>query len=513
MKLFSMGDRKWQERGRHFKNQCREHRHAAKHMDEKGTKRLRMTASSLDGRDFSNMDLENADFSFSSLKDINFDGANLRNAKLRFSALDRTTFRNADLRNADLSFSSLTDVDLTGASVEGANFSFTSQEKSFSWKDFSLIGIIQNQGWLGTLVAVILGATILYGINAISYFTAEIYFTNEPVRIKLYQYLVAQNVIAGVFTILLTQGITLWLDVFIKRAYVKHILLSLIVLIMNNLLSIAVYFFFGVSLVSDYRALYPNESAQSAPWYWYMWGPIIVANVFYYLSREGKQISRKISDQEYQLLNLEKLKTRAELNALQARINPHFLYNSLNSIASLVHEDPDKAEEMTLLLSKLFRYTTGRKTNDYFDTIENELEMVATYLQVEKVRFGDRLKFTVDVTDPALRELQVPKFILQPIVENAIKHGISKMAEQGEIVVMIYEQDDWLHLCVHDNGPSFADTMGAGYGIRSIQDKLKLLYGDEARLELHNEPRKSVNILIQKSAIVQSQQFSHAVPS
>ncbi|MCF2503564.1 histidine kinase [Dyadobacter sp. CY107] len=482
-------------------------------MDDKGTKRLRMTASSLDGRDFSNMDLENADFSFSSLKDINFDGANLRNAKLRFSALDRTTFRNSDLRNADLSFSSLTDVDLSGAKVEGANFSFTSQEKSFNWRDFNLIGIIQNQGWIGTLIAIILGATILYGINAISYFTAEIYFTDEPVRIKLYQYLISQNVVAGVFTILLTQGITIWLDVFISRTIVKHLILSVIVLIMNNLMSIVIYFFFGVTLVDNYRNLYPNEAAQNAPWYWYMWGPIIVANIFYFLSREGKQISRKISDQEYQLLNLEKLKTRAELDALQARINPHFLYNSLNSIASLVHEDPDKAEEMTLLLSKLFRYTTGRKTNDYFDTIENELEMVATYLHVEKVRFGERLRFTVEVTDPTLKELQVPKFILQPIVENAIKHGVSKMADQGQIVVKIYEENDWLHLCVHDNGPAFPDTMGAGYGIRSIQDKLKLLYGEEARLELHNEPRKSVNISIQKSAIVKNDQYNHAIPT
>lgn len=482
-------------------------------MEDKGTKRLRMTASSLDGRDFSNMDLENADFSFSSLKDINFDGANLQNAKLRFSALDRTTFRNSDLRNADLSFSSLTDVDLTGAKVEGANFSFTSQEKSFNWRDFNLIGIIQDQGWIGTLIAIILGATILYGINAISYFTAEIYFTNEPVRIKLYQYLISQNIVAGVFTILLTQGITIWLDVFISRTIVKHLILSVIVLIMNNLMSIVIYFLFGVSLVDKYKTLYPNEAAQDAPWYWYMWGPIIVANMFYFLSREGKQISRKISDQEFQLLNLEKLKTRAELDALQARINPHFLYNSLNSIASLVHENPDKAEEMTLLLSKLFRYTTGRKTSDYFDTIENELEMVATYLQVEKVRFGERLRFTVEVTDPALKELQVPKFILQPIVENAIKHGVSKMADQGQIVVKIYEENDWLHLCVHDNGPAFPDTMGAGYGIRSIQDKLKLLYGEEARLELHNEPGKSVNISIQKSAIVQNDQYNHAIPS
>ncbi|KAA6440538.1 histidine kinase [Dyadobacter flavalbus] len=470
-------------------------------MEDKGTKRLRMKASSLDGRDFSNMDLENADFSFSSLKDINFDGANLRNAKLRFSALDRATFRNTDLRNADLSFSSLSDVDLSEAMVEGANFSFTSHQKSLNKLDFNLIGAIQNQGWIGTLIAIVLGAIILYGINAIAFFTAEIYYTHEPVRIKLYQYLVSQNIIAGVFTILFTQQFTMWLDMLLDKVYIKHLLLSLAILILNNALSIAIYFFFGINIVRKYRIMYPSEAAQNAPWYWYMWGAIIVANTFYYFSRAGKQISRKISDQEYQLLNLEKLKTRAELDALQARINPHFLYNSLNSIASLVHDDPDRAEEMTLLLSRLFRYTTGRKTNDYFDTIENELEMVDTYLKVEKVRFGDRLKFNVEVTVAALKVLQVPKFILQPIVENAIKHGISKMAEQGNIVVKIYEKDNWLHLCVSDNGPAFPENMGAGYGIKSIQDKLKLLYGENARLELHNDPCKSVNISILKTAI------------
>ncbi|WP_229253670.1 histidine kinase [Dyadobacter sp. NIV53] len=474
-------------------------------MEEQPAKPLRMTASSLDGKDFSNMNLENADFSFSSLKDINFDGSNLRNAKLRFSTLDRTTFKNSDLRNADLSFSSLCDVDLTGAKVEGANFSFTSQDKSWNWQDFSLIGLIQNQGWIGTFVAITLGAIILYGINAIAYFTAEIVYTYEPIRVKLYQFLVVQNVAAGVVTILFTQAVSGWLDILIKKIAVRHLVLSVLVFFINNAISIGIYFIFGLGIVQKYQIMYPKESAQNAPWYWYMWGPIIIANAFYFLSRQGKRISRKISDQEYQLLNLEKLKTRAELDALQARINPHFLYNALNSIASLVHEDPDKAEEMTLLLSKLFRYTTGRNTEDYFDTIRNELEMVQTYLQVEKVRFGERLKFTVEVSDPDLNELHVPKFILQPIVENAIKHGVSKMADLGNIVVKIYEKDNWLHLCVHDNGPLFPDSMGAGYGIRSIQDKLKLLYGDNAKVELHNEPHKSVNISILKTAIDEHQ--------
>ena len=464
-------------------------------------KPLRMTGTSLEGRDFSNMNLEGADFSFSSLEGINFDGSNLRNAKIRFASLEKATFRNADLTNADMSFSSLTDTDMTGAKIEGANFSFSSQGKSFNWQDLKLIGLIQSQSWVGTLVAVFIGALMLYGTSAIMYFTLEIVYTSNPARVQLNQYLIAQNIIGGIFTVLIAQNMAVWLDTMIDKVFIRHLVLSIIIVFFFMTLSIGMYYGFGQRIFKEIQLQYPLEVAQNSGWYWYTLGPVVIANVFYYLARQGRQLSRKISDQEYQLLNLEKLKTRAELDALQARINPHFLYNSLNSIASLVHEDPDKAEEMTLLLSKLFRYTTGRKTSDYFDSIENELEMVQTYLQVEKVRFGDRLQFEVEVMDPELKNLFVPKFILQPIVENAIKHGIAKLADMGKIVVRIYQENGWLHLCVHDNGPMFSDTMGAGYGIRSIQEKLKLLYGEDARLELHNEPGKSVNISIQRVAV------------
>ena len=208
---------------------------------------------------------------------------------------------------------------------------------------------------------------------------------------------------------------------------------------------------------------------------------------------QGRQVTRKLSEQEFQLLNMEKLKTRAELDALQAKINPHFLYNALNSIASLVHEDPDKAESMTLHLSKLFRYTTGRD-GSHFSSLADEIDMVKTYLQVESVRFGDRLTFTISPITEAVSQTQIPQFLLQPVVENAIKHGIAKRADGGLIDIQITEDAGWLTLCVHDNGPAFPDTMGAGYGLRSIQDKLRLLYGEAATVTLQNDPKKQVII-------------------
>ena len=269
----------------------------------------------------------------------------------------------------------------------------------------------------------------------------------------------------------------------------------MLLILLSFAVSTGLYFLLGKEFI-DELSHRPNYYFQDAgPSYVYTLANLAIGNMFLYALRQGRQLSRKMTEQEFQLLNLEKLKTRAELDALQAKINPHFLYNALNSIASLVHEDPDKAEEMTLLLSKLFRYSTGRD-GSYTSSLADELDMVRTYLQVEHVRFGDRLLFGVTIADESLNTLQIPQFLLQPIVENAVKHGISKRAGPGRIDVKIYAQDDWLYLSVHDNGPPFPDEMGQGYGLRSIQEKLRLLYNDDAHVELQNDPYKQVLLAI-----------------
>ena len=173
------------------------------------------------------------------------------------------------------------------------------------------------------------------------------------------------------------------------------------------------------------------------------------------------------------------------------------MYNSLNSIASLVHSDPDKAEEMTILLSKLFRYTTDRN-NEYYSSITDELEIVKTYLSIEQVRFGDRLKFSIEL-EKGLEDFQIPRLLLQPIVENAIKHGISKISGEGKIEVKIFEKEENIILSVHDSGVLFPEEMASGYGLRSIQDKLRLIYKNEANLEIQNDEKyKAVIITIKK---------------
>ena len=238
---------------------------------------------------------------------------------------------------------------------------------------------------------------------------------------------------------------------------------------------------------------YPDAPTHQVHWAFYILGPLFVSNTFYYFQSQGQTLTRKLSEQEFQLLKLEGLKTQAELEALQAKINPHFLYNALNSIASLVHLDPDKAERMTMLLSKFFRYATSKK-DQYYDSVESELEIVQTYLEVEKVRFDERLNYTIDIRGEKLKTAKIPRFIIQPLVENAIKHAISKMPSMGEIRIEILQHHSFLYINLYDNGSAFPEQLDAGYGLQSIQDKLRLLCGESASMELINTPQKHVRL-------------------
>lgn len=229
-----------------------------------------------------------------------------------------------------------------------------------------------------------------------------------------------------------------------------------------------------------------------------------VALLYHWRTREQIQM-RKITEQEYQLLLLKELKTKAELEALQAKINPHFLYNALNSIASLVHEDPDKAEKMVLLLARFFRYSTQRSPH-YYHSLQAELEMVETYLEVEKVRYGPRLQYEIILADASLGACAVPSFLLQPLVENALKHGIAPRAEMGKVILRIEAQQDRLCICLHDNGSPFPESLLPGYGLQSTMDKLRLLGGKTAKIEFQNTPQKQVVLWLETKTFLKPKQ-------
>ena len=204
----------------------------------------------------------------------------------------------------------------------------------------------------------------------------------------------------------------------------------------------------------------------------------------------------KISAQNKNLKNIEgkALASEAELQAIHASVNPHFLYNSLNSIASLAKIDPEKTEAMAIALSNFYKYNTNRD-GEHITSISDEIEMIENYLNIEKIRFGNRLQYRIDVDKNALKK-KIPHFILQPLVENAIKYGYDEKKEIVSIQLEIIQKNTSLVITIFDSGQPFTDNLASGYGLKSVMIKLKLLFPDRHTINFINEPKKQVLIEI-----------------
>ncbi|HLK50851.1 MAG TPA: histidine kinase [Bryobacteraceae bacterium] len=179
----------------------------------------------------------------------------------------------------------------------------------------------------------------------------------------------------------------------------------------------------------------------------------------------------------------------AELKALKAQINPHFLFNSLNSISALATADPERAREMCLRLAEFLRATLNLAEEEIIP-VEQELTLARTYLEVEQVRFGDRLKFAESVA-PGCAACTVPSLILQPLVENAVKHGIAGLVEGGEIHLGADCRDGMLRITVdNDYDPDSAGNGRNGVGLANVRDRLKTIYQKEARISTQTGDRR-----------------------
>lgn len=201
-----------------------------------------------------------------------------------------------------------------------------------------------------------------------------------------------------------------------------------------------------------------------------------------------------ISKKDVELSRLNALNKQIELQSLQSKINPHFLYNALNSIAILTRYDAGKSEKMALALSDFFKYSLNKEQKEMVP-IREELKSVETYLEIEKVRFGDRLNYEL-ICQEDLIDSQIPQFLIQPVIENAVKHGVSKNSGSGLVRLEIRTDENRLEISVFDSGPDFPDEPISGYGIQSIQDKLNLIYGEKAYLRWGNIPHKRLIIIL-----------------
>lgn len=234
-----------------------------------------------------------------------------------------------------------------------------------------------------------------------------------------------------------------------------------------------------------------------------------LAGVFGFML-ETVRLQLKRQEQELIAHDLRLQTSRSELKALRAQINPHFLFNALNAIASLIHTDPLRADEAVEQLAEVFRYTLRRSDSDWAP-LDQELAFARAYLDVEQARFGQRLTCTID-SDHLPPVPQVPSMLLQTLIENAVKHGVSQTRGPGRIDVIVRSAADSITVEVRDNGPGLAEggaassradrrtagygrrRDGEGFGLRSVRERLAGHFGDRASLTLTRDEEAGMTV-------------------
>ena len=195
------------------------------------------------------------------------------------------------------------------------------------------------------------------------------------------------------------------------------------------------------------------------------------------------------TEQRALLLREERLKrllTEAELKALRTQVDPHFLFNTLNTIADLISTNREQAERMTERLAECFRYALAKHSRD-LSTLDEELDFARHYLAIEQVRFGDRLRVDLSRGDATGSEA-VPSLLLQPLLENAIRHGLAPVRKGGCVSVQAHREGERLHLRVEDDGVGLRQTNSAGVGLRNVQERLRTMYPQAAEFLIGERP-------------------------
>jgi two-component system, LytTR family, sensor kinase len=263
---------------------------------------------------------------------------------------------------------------------------------------------------------------------------------------------------------------------------------SLYTLIVNQFASILIILLIWLGLsftvlknIFDAYGKYQDFLDGSIPW------RLISGTLFYfmlvlvyYLFIYSQNLQDKIRDES----RLNEAVRESELNLLKSQINPHFLFNSLNSISSLTITDPSKAQEMTIKLSDFLRYSVAQNDTG-FTTLEMEVNNIGKYLDIEKTRFGSKLSYTFDIPESCWK-FEIPVMILQPLYENAVKHGVYESTGEVSIRTVAVLNKNLLEISIENNfEPGAPSRKGAGIGLKNIRERMKLIYHDDSLLQTH----------------------------
>ncbi|RJR54429.1 MAG: sensor histidine kinase [Desulfobacteraceae bacterium] len=219
------------------------------------------------------------------------------------------------------------------------------------------------------------------------------------------------------------------------------------------------------------------------------------AAYFFYAKGRLKLVTEEAEEERMNRLAVEKEALETKLRMLQAQVEPHFLFNTLSNILSLIDTKPAKSKSMLMDLIHYLRTSLSRTMSD-MTTLEQEMGIVRAYLSIQKNRLDERLQFRIDV--PAkLNGQPFPPMLLQPLVENAIKHGLELKEEGGEITVLAEEAGDLLRISVADTGLGFSSFNKTGVGIANVKERIRLLYGEKGRLLIEENRPAGVRAVIE----------------
>ena len=211
-----------------------------------------------------------------------------------------------------------------------------------------------------------------------------------------------------------------------------------------------------------------------------------------------RSLRQRTEELELASLAAQKAAAEARLEALQAKINPHFLFNTLNSIASLISMDAAKAEQAVVRLSKLFRYTLHRSGASAKNTatLAEELDIVRMYLELEHLRLADRLRTTIDVRGNA-ETILLPALTLQPLVENSVKYAIAPRAAGGTIGITATVNEGSCRIVIRDDGAGLTGRVSeSGHGLQSVRERLELMFGERCSFELRDHNGVEIVIML-----------------
>ena len=281
-------------------------------------------------------------------------------------------------------------------------------------------------------------------------------------------------------------GLSLWYPFRYFNAPGSKITIVIGNLVFSGAISVALWV-----LITKFFTMLILPNAIDFPAYWeatfpyrvgtgvFIYGLIVLA---YYLFVSLFNLSEKNAREA----RLESLVKETELKMLRSQINPHFLFNSLNSVSSLTITDPEKARDMVIMLSEFMRYALSKKDEQHV-SLRSELENLRLYLDIEKVRFGDRLSTEENIDENCL-EIKMPVMLLQPLFENAIKHGVYESTEVVSIKTKVSCKDGYLEIIISNNYDLMpSSAKGTGTGVSNVTRRLNLVYGNRASIKTTKE--------------------------